>query len=407
MLNIDTIKDEFLLRQDWLLLNNGSFGACPKPVFEEYQRWQLEFERHPGGFVSRWPALMDEAREKLAEYLHTDASTLAFVTNATMGVNVVAHSLRSRLKPGDEILATDHEYGACNHAWQFTAEKTSAVYVNRHMPVPMMTSEDFIEQFWAGVTPKTRVVYLSHTTSPTALTFPVKEICRRAHEAGILSVVDGAHVPGQRDLDLEDIDADFYTGNCHKWMCAPKGTAFLYVRPEAQDLIEPLIVGHGWIPGQRSDNPLVDYVEQFGTRDLAGFLAVPAAIDYMRDHDWESVRARCHDMACVTRLRIEEMLGTQSICPDDFEWFSQLAPIRLPDDTDTRKLGQILHEDYRIEIPVITWNGVRLLRLSVQIYTSQDELDMLVEAVGQHIHFTNPMTKGFEPCHDQFHAGDS
>jgi isopenicillin-N epimerase len=380
-----SVRDEFMLRRDWRLLNNGSFGACPQPVFEVYQQWQREFEYHPGGYMAVSRDNLTAARTRLATYLHTDQSHLGFVTNATMGVNVVAHSLRSILQPGDEILTTNHEYGACNHAWQFNCGKAGAHYLNHPIHLPLRTEEEFIEQLWAGVTARTKVIYLSHTTSPTALTFPLEEICRRARAAGILSVIDGAHVPGQRELYLDDLGADFYTGNCHKWMCAPKGTAFLYARPEVQHLIEPLIVGHGWFPDQRAEKPLIDYVEQYGTRDLAGFLAVPAAIDYMEAHNWTQVRERCYAMALDTKHLIERTFGVEPICPESFEWFSQLCPIRLPDKTDMGKLGQIFRDHYQIEMPLINWNGVKIARLSVQVYTSQDELDAFVEAATTHV----------------------
>jgi len=379
------IRDEFLLTRDWRLLNNGSFGACPIPVFEHYQRWQVEFENHPGAFVGRWETLLTGARTKLADYLHTTQDRLGFVTNATMGVNAVTHSLRSRLQPGDEVLTTNHEYGACNHAWQFNCQKAGAVYINHPIRVPLSSTEDFIEQLWTGVTPRTKVIYLSHTTSPTALTFPVQAVCERARAEGILTVIDGAHVPGQRNLSLDEVGADFYTGNCHKWMCSPKGTAFLYARPEVQSMIEPMIVGHGWLPDERSTRPMVDYVEQFGTRDVTGFLTVPYAIDYMHAHDWDAVRARCNAMALQTKRTLEHHFGTASICPDDFEWFSQLVPIRLPDNTDMGKLGEIMREHYRIEMPMINWNGVKIARLSVQIYTTQEELDILEEALTTHV----------------------
>ncbi|MCW1971152.1 MAG: aminotransferase class V-fold PLP-dependent enzyme [Anaerolineae bacterium] len=380
-----SVRDDFMLRRDMRLLNNGSYGACPKPVFAEYQRWQAELEYHPGGFIGRWASLLEVSRTRLADYLHTTQDRLGFVTNATMGVNVVAHSMRSYLKPSDEVLTTDHEYGACNHAWQFNCAKAGAIYVNHPIDLPITSNEDFIERFWSGVTPRTRVIYLSHTTSPTALTFPLEEICRRARAAGILTVIDGAHVPGQRDLFLDDLGADFYTGNCHKWMGAPKGTAFLHARRDAEHLIEPLIVGHGWIPGQPSAKPLYDYVEMFGTRDVAAFLTVPAALDYMQQHDWKSVQANCFAIAKQMKQDIEQQLGTQSICPDDFEWYSQLCPIRLPDNTDMDKLRHIFTEHYHIEMPLITWRGFKFARLSVQIYTSQDELDAFYEAVTTHV----------------------
>lgn len=378
-------RGEYLLREDWLLLNNGSFGACPRPVFDSYQRWQVEFEKHPGHFVGRWSELMLYARTELAIYLHTSQSSLGFVTNATMGVNVAAHCLRSVLQPGDEVLTTDHEYGACDHAWQYNCSKTGAVYVSRHVNLPIYSDNVFVDNFWDGVTARTRVIYLSHTTSPTALTFPVKEICRRAREAGILTVIDGAHVPGQRDLDLDDLGADIYTGNCHKWMCSPKGTAFVYVRPEVQHLIEPLIVGHGWFPDKRSASPLVDYIENYGTRDLAGFLAIPDAINYMHERKWENVRGLCHGMALATKQKVERRFGTESICPERFDWFSQLCPIRLPDNTDTGKLGKLFHEEYRIELPLLGWKHVKMARLSVQGYTTQAELDIFVHALETHV----------------------
>lgn len=213
-----SVRDDFLLRRDWRLLNNGSFGACPQPVMAVYQQWQQELEDHPGGYMNRIRENMTTARTKLADYLHTDQSRLGFVTNATMGVNVATHSLRSVLQPGDEVLTSNHEYGACNHAWQFNCSKTGAHYLNHPINLPLHSEEDFIEQLWSAVTPRTRVIYLSHTTSPTALTFPLEEICRRARAADILTVIDGAHVPGQRELYLDDLGADFYTGNCHKWL---------------------------------------------------------------------------------------------------------------------------------------------------------------------------------------------
>lgn len=171
----------------------------------------------------------------------------------------------------------------------------------------------------------------------------------------------------------------------HKWMGGPKGTAFLHVRDDVQHLIEPLIVGHGWIPEERSAKPLEDYVEQFGTRDLAGFLTVPAAIDYMAQHDWPAVRQRCHAMALDAKHKLEQHFDTEMICPETFAWFSQLCPIRLPDQTDMGKLGKILREEYQIEMPMINFRGTKIARLSVQSYTSQAENDAFVDAAMKHV----------------------
>lgn len=352
---------------------------------EAYQHWQTEFERYPDGFVRRWPELLDAARAPLSDFLGTSADQLAFVINATMGVNIVAHSLRGWLREGDQILTTDHEYGACNNTWAYVCSKTGARYIQRHMPLPVTTPEAWVEHFWAGVTPRTRVVFISHITSPTALIFPVAEVCRRCREAGILSIVDGAHAPGHVALDLEAIGADFYIGNCHKWMLTPKGSAFLYARREVQHLIEPLIVSHGWQLNVVSTQPLRDYVEQFGTRDLAAFLAVPAAIALMQAHDWPTVRRRCHALARQIRRRVEAYFDTTSVCDDSDTWFGQMAAIQLPPHTDLARLGHILRESYHIEIPLIQWRGYALARVSVQAYVTEEMLDTLFEALARHV----------------------
>ncbi len=208
------LTELFLLRPDIIFLNHGSFGACPRPVFDEYQRWQRELERQPVEFLGRrFDGLLRAAREPLAQYVNCDPDELVYVPNATTGLNIVARSLA--LQPGDEILSTDHEYGALERTWTFLAEKTGAVYRRQPIPVPVTTADEFIERFWSGVTPRTRVIFLSHLTSPTALIFPVQELCRRAREVGILSIVDGAHTVGQIPLDLTALGADFYSSNCH------------------------------------------------------------------------------------------------------------------------------------------------------------------------------------------------
>ncbi|PJF30040.1 MAG: aminotransferase, partial [Phototrophicales bacterium] len=216
------MRDQFLLASNVIFLNHGSFGACPKPVFDTYQGWQRELEAQPVEFLGRRAdKLLDEAREVLAEYLICHPDDVVYVPNATHGMNMIARSIP--LKAGDEILATDHEYGAVDLLWQFISEKTGATYIRHPMPLPMTTPQAFIDQFWSAVTPRTKVISISHLTSPTALIFPIAEIIKRAREAGVYTVIDGAHAPGQLSLNLTELDPDFYTGNCHKWLCAPKG----------------------------------------------------------------------------------------------------------------------------------------------------------------------------------------
>jgi len=368
------LKSLFLLDPSILFFNHGSFGACPKPVFDVYQQWQLELERQPVAFLGRRvDGFLDEARAALATYLHVErGDDLVFVQNATAGVNVVAKSLP--LQPGDEILTTDHEYGACNTTWQRVCAKTGAVLVERTVTLPLVSDEVFIDDLWAGVTPKTRVIYLSHITSPTALIFPVTEICRRARQAGIITVIDGAHAPGQFPLDLTQIDADFYTGNCHKWMCSAKGSAFLHVRREHQAWLEPLVTSWGYTVG----DTFISRHQMQGTRDPAAFLSVPAAIQFLHDHDWDTVRDACHDLAVSLRQEILALTGLAPICDDTH--FPQMFTVQLPP-CDPAVIKTRLYDDYHVELPVFTWKDRQYLRVSIQGYNTPDEGEQLLSAL--------------------------
>ncbi|MEO8394320.1 MAG: aminotransferase class V-fold PLP-dependent enzyme [Chloroflexota bacterium] len=356
-----------------VFLNHGSFGACPKPVFETYQKWQRELEWQPVDFLGRRADdLLNQARAALAEYVNGDVDNLVFVPNATSGVNVAARSLR--LQPGDEILTTDHEYGACSYSWQHNCERTGAKYVIRPMPLPMSTPEAFVERFWEGVTPRTRVIYMSHISSPSALVFPIEEICRRAREAGIISVIDGAHAPGQIPLDMKKIGADFYTGNCHKWMMTPKGSGFLYVRPEYQWPIEPLIISWGWT----EDSNFIRRNQSQGTRDPSAYLAVPAAIEWMKEHNWDLVRAQCHGLGVELRKQIMDWSDQPEIAPES--WFSQMFTALLPP-YDPQVLKQRLYDEYRIEVPLTTADGHQAIRVSFQGYNTYEDGQKLLTAL--------------------------
>lgn len=376
---MNTLKDLFLLDPTVTFLNHGSFGATPKPVFESYQRWQRELERQPVEFLGRrQPALMRAAREAVAPYLGAAPDSLAFVVNVTFGLNVVARGLD--LREGDEVLTSNHEYGALDRTWRFLARQRGFRYVNHRLPQPLTNHADFVEAFWEGVTARTRVIFLSHITSPTALIFPVREICRRAREAGILTVIDGAHVPGHIPLDLTDLGADYYSANLHKWLCAPKGCGFLYVRPELQHTIEPLIVSWGYEARDPSGSQLVDHVEVQGTRDLAPFLAAPDAVRFMREHGWDEVRARCHALADQAYRRVVALTGLHNVLrPDDDDtWFGQLVAAPLPHGADTAALKARLYDEYRVEVPLIDWDGQPFVRVSIQGYNTQDDVDRLI-----------------------------
>jgi isopenicillin-N epimerase len=337
-------------------------------VFEEYQRWQRELERQPVEFLARrYAGLIDGARARLADHVGARADDLVLVPNATAGMNLVARSLP--LGPGDEVLVTNHEYGAVDFLWQHVCLRTGATFV-RHALEPGPT---LVDEFWRAVTERTRVVSVSHITSATALRFPVEEICRRARAQGIFAAVDGAHAPGQVALDLEALGADCYSGNCHKWLCGPKGAGFLHVRPEHQERIDPLVVG--W--SERETEFAARHRWQ-GTNDPAAFLAVPAAIDFLAEHGWDEVRERCHALAVGAADRFAE-LGVEPLAPDA-SWLGQMVAAELPE-CDTDRLKRALYDRHRIEIPVQRWHGRPLVRASFQGYNDETDLDALLRAL--------------------------
>jgi len=375
------LKEYFLLDPNIVFLNHGSYGAAPKPVLEAYQNWQLRLERQPVLFLGRELAgLMLESRIALGEYLNTDADDLVYIPNATHGVNIVAHSLQ--LKPGEEILTTDHEYGACDYTWDFICSKTGAKYIHQPIPLPVHTEEEIVQQFWQGVTPQTKVVYLSHITSSTALRFPVEKICQRARNAGILSIIDAAHSPGQIPVDLRLLGADILFGNCHKWMLAPKGAAFLHVRREIQNLINPLIVSWGTnpTPDIATGSRFIDILQWTGTKDPTAALTVPTAIKFMKDHDWEHVRYQCHSLLRQAMERICDLTKLPSLYPLDSDFYSQMGIAPLPK-SDLAILKSRLYDEYQVEVPLIQWQDKQFIRISIQGYNTQDDVDSLVVAL--------------------------
>lgn len=376
---VPALRDLFLLRPDVVFLNHGSFGACPRPVFEAYQQWQEELERQPVEFLGRrFRDLMQRARQALAAYISADAQDLVYLPNATVGVNIAARSLP--LGQGDEVLSTDHEYGAMRRMWRTLCEERGAHYVEAPVPVPVDSSDEIVERIWTRVNERTRVFFCSHLTSPTALILPVADVIRRAREAGIVTIVDGAHAPGQIPVNLAELGADVYAANCHKWMCGPKGSGFLYVRRELQRLIKPLVISWGDESETRTGSRFLDELEWQGTDDIAAYLAVPAAIDFQREHHWDAVREDCHVLAREVRERISGLTGLDPLSPDSTEWYAQMVSVPLPV-ADARRVQQRLLEEYAIEAPVMAWNGHALLRLSLQGYNTRDDIDAVISAV--------------------------
>ena len=380
------LAKHFLLREDVTFLNHGSFGACPRPVFETYQRFQLELEREPVDFLGRrLTELMREPRVALGAFLGTSAENVVGVVNATGGLNIVAQSLD--LKEGDEILTTDHEYSALEKTWAYVARRTGAKIVVVKVPMPFVSEQAFTEAIVAGMTSRTRVLFLSHITSPTALVFPIEPSIAEARRRGIWSVIDGAHTPGHIPLDLDAMGVDFYSGNCHKWMMTPKGSAFLYARPELQGLLNPLVISHGWTAdskqpdakGAFGNSPFIDEIEMQGTRDPSAMLAIPSAITFREDHDWASVQRACTALAQETAGRLGELTGLPPLSAPEFS-APQMVAMPIPE-CDPQEVHKQLWERFKIEIPVFKWQDHYIARLSVQGYNSRPQMDYLLEAL--------------------------
>jgi isopenicillin-N epimerase len=370
-------------------LNHGSFGATPRTVQRVAGGYRAQMERQPVAFLQQeLPLLLAKARAALASYLNAQADDVAFVSNATVGVNIAARSLEPLLQPGDEVLTTNHEYGACSNGWEATCARTGARYVRLPLPMPDEEGGDaasIVETLWAGVTERTRVLFLSHITSPTALCLPIAPLLARARAAGIYTVVDGAHAPGQIALDLPALDADFYTGNCHKWLCAPKGAGFLHVRANVQPLVQPLVVSWGNGPERQffSGNDMQDALGWSGTNDFSAWLAVPAAIRFAQKWGWDGVRARSAALLDAWLPRYAAIAGLPPIyaAGDDLLRPPQVAVAPLPAQVDAALLKTRLLDDYAVEVPIISWRNRKFVRVSIQGYTTEADLAALEDAL--------------------------
>lgn len=385
------------LRGHWNLdpkvrfLNHGSFGACPAEVQAVQDQWRARMEREPVRFLGREiHGHLDEARGRLSEFVGADPRGLVFVPNATTGVNAVLRSLE--WKPGQELLVTSHGYNACRNVAEFVTERAGGRVVVADVPFPIQSSSQVTGAVLAAVTDNTRLVLIDHITSPTALVYPVAELVEALHARGITVMIDGAHAPGMLDLDLEALGADYYTGNCHKWLCAPKGAAFLWAREDRRDGLRPTTISHGANTPREGYSRMQDEFDWGGTDDPTAFLAVPAAIDFLGGllpGGWDAVRRHNHELCVAGRDLVLAVLGQEAPAPDSM--LGSIASIPLPPGDPNLKLGAFdvdpvqtrLFEEQRIEVPIFPWPAApqRLVRLSAQLYNDIEDMRALAGAL--------------------------
>lgn len=373
-------------------LNHGSFGSCPHAVLEHQHEIRQRIERQPVQFYQRvLEPMLDEARQALAAFIKCSSEDLVYVANATAGVNTVLRSLF--FQPDDELLVSNHEYNACRNAIHYAADRCGAKVVTIEIPFPLKSEQTVIDAVMEKVSAKTRLLLIDHVTSQTGLVLPIKPIIDALSSRGIDTLVDGAHAPGMIPLSVDSLGAAYYTGNCHKWLCAPKTAGFLHVRRDRQSAIRPLTISHG-ANSPRTDRSLLQLeFGWMGTRDPSAALSVPFTLKYLESliaGGWTTIMKRNRELALAARERILDTLGVPSPAPEGM--IGSLASIPLPDSQLTRPYQSLKYLDYwqepliekhHIEVPVITWpqHPKRLVRISAQLYNSLPQYDRLANAL--------------------------
>ena len=372
-------KFDFLVRKDITFLNFGSFGSCPREIFTFYQEKQLELESQPVSFiVEEGIQQLNHARKSLANFVNCEPDDIVFVTNPSYAINTIAKSLP--LNKGDEILSTNLEYGALIRTWNYYCEIKGAKFVQQTIPLPLSTTEEIVDAFFKGFNKNTKAIFISQITSSTALILPVAEICLEAKKRGLMTIVDGAHVPAHIALNLRELNADIYTGACHKWMMSPKGASFLYASKETQDWIDPLLISWGFQSANPTSSRFIDYHQTAGTRDFSAFLTVPFCIDFMKRHDWEKVSNTNKEITIEWATRLKDRFNFNSISPIDKSFLGQMFAIPIKTN-DSLFLKEILWRKFNIEIPVTQMENRNFIRFSVQAFNDWNDYHRLESAL--------------------------
>jgi isopenicillin-N epimerase len=387
-------KSLWSIREGTTYLNHGSFGPPPDAVRAARRKWLGGLESQPMDFFVRQlePAWL-AARDRLAAFVGASPGDLIFVENATVGMNIVADSFP--LAAGDEVLLTDHEYGAVQRIWQRACTKAGAAAKTVELPLPFRTADETCEAIFAAATDRTKLLIVSHITSPTAVILPVAEICQRASERGIAVCIDGPHAVAQIPLAIDELGCGFYTASCHKWLSAPFGSGFLRVAPHWQTLVRPPVLSWGRIPPTKI-NAWSDEFVWSGTRDPSAYLSIPAAIEFLESVGLEAFRQRTHWLAQYARRKLVVLTGLEPLVPDDPAWYGSMAHVPLPPPRDrapatlrsdetspvSNPLQHTIWQRLGIEVPIIDFCGQRYIRVSCHLYNDTEQIDRLVAGLG-------------------------
>lgn len=372
-------------------LNHGSFGACPTPVQEAQQELRSRLEREPVAFFMRdYEELLDTARQTFADFVKAEAGDIVFVSNATEAINAVLRSLT--FAPGDELLITDHAYNACRNALEYVADRAGARVVVARCPFPLKDPQEVVDAVAGCITDRTRLALIDHITSPTGLVMPIQQLVDTLHEHGVETLVDGAHAPGMLDINLKALNPTYYTGNCHKWLCTPKGSAFLYVTQERQTTIRPLAISHGANSARKDRSRFHLEFDWIGTVDPTAWFAIPSAIAFLGslfEDGFEGLRRHNHELILYGRKCICDTFGTPLPAPDSM--IGSIASVPLPDSkqegpVDPARLNPLqdaLYHEARIVAPIVGWPAPpkRWIRISAQLYNRKEQYERLAEAL--------------------------
>lgn len=377
---LEPLRAEWAVRAGVTFLNHGSFGLCPRPVLEASTAWSRRLAAEPCEFLQRQSSTeIARVRDVLGDFLGCAGGDLIPVPNATTGCNIAAHHLARRLTPGDEVLVTDHEYGAMLRMWGMLCERHALRMVTATLPARITDPQQIEEAVFAEAGPRTRVLMFSHVTSPTALVLPARRLIARARAAGIVTLVDGAHAPGMRPLELSALGADWYAGNCHKWLCAPLGAGFLYKRPDVP-AADPLVISWGERVGCGPEPIWQAEHEWAGSRDPAAFLAVADAVAFHRRIGWDRFLRHTRTLVRYARHRITTVTGIPADWADDDRLIGSMVSLPMPPGEKAALQDALFHR-FGIEAPVVIHKGVRRLRVSVHAYTTHRDIDRLAEAL--------------------------